>query len=524
MRRSFLITLVMLSCRDPATLVGTALLVSVDSSDVAVEQLRYSAWVLDGGTVLEPTLRPPLPGPTLAPNTTVRVLLKDELDGLEVEVHVDGLAGGAVAGDGHGRVKIDRGFERLVAIRLAPPMSQCTGCVGPSDDCVTTPTVAACGANGSACVACDAVMADRCSPAGTCACGTGSPCSASLGADRCENGQCKCGSNPACSAGQECLAQTCQCTPSSCAGGCCQGSTCVTTPSSSACGTGGRACLDCGGTACTAGQCAVSACNATNCPSGCCIGASCVTAQTDLACGTGGMACASCGAGTCDGGACSGGCSPATCPNGCCQAGVCMPGTGGAACGSGGTACNVCPGACSNQRCQTTCGPSNCPQGCCQAGTCRTGDTSAACGTGGAACVTCGAGTRCVQGATDGGVCVVTAACNAMSCANGCCDGTTCRSPGGETACGLGGVACANCLTRLTDRCLANGSCGCGTTGACLMGQVCDGGVCQCDPATCDGCCDGAACRTGTARTKCGIDGGVCVSCGNLQCRMGVCQ
>jgi hypothetical protein len=523
MRRSFLLTLLALSCRDPATLVGTAILVTVDSSDVRVEQLQYSAWIIDGGTVLEPTTRPDAPAGLLATSTSVRVLVKDSLGGETLEVHVDGLVDGGVAGEGHGEVRVDKGFERAVVVKLLPPVSRCQGCVGPQGDCVTEPGPQACGKGGAACVVCDPVMADRCSATGACACGNGPPCSAALGADRCERGECRCGNGAVCSAGQECLAQTCQCTPTSCAGGCCQGSTCVTTPSSAACGSAGKACLDCGGSACTAGQCATSACNPANCPTGCCIGASCVTAQTNLACGTGGGACESCGAGTCDGGACSGGCSPATCPAGCCQAGVCLPGTSGAACGSGGTTCEVCPGACTNRRCESGCGPATCP-GCCQAGTCRTGDTTSACGTGGGACVNCGAGSRCMPQGGDAGVCVVTSTCNATSCPNGCCDGTTCRPPT-EATCGLGGATCASCVSRLTDRCLANGSCGCGQGAACGPGQVCDAGACECDPSTCAGCCDGAACRTGTARTKCGIDGGACVACtGNLQCRMGVCQ
>ncbi|MBL8921885.1 MAG: hypothetical protein JNJ54_23745 [Myxococcaceae bacterium] len=520
MRRSFLLTLLALSCRDPATLVGTAVVVTVDSSDVRVEQLRYSAWILDAGSVLEPTTRPATPAGLLATSTTVRVLLKDSLGGQTLEVHVDGLVDGGVAGDGHGEVRVDKGFERPLVVKLLPPTPMCQGCIGPQGDCVSEVGPQACGKGGAACVVCDSVMADGCSASGACGCGDGPPCSAALGADRCEGGKCRCGAGAVCTAGQECLAQTCQCTPTSCAGGCCQGNMCVTAPTSSACGTGGRACLDCGGSACSAGQCAMSACNQTTCPTGCCIGSSCVTAQTNLACGKGGIACESCGAGSCDGGVCSGSCSPATCPNGCCQGGVCLAGTTGAACGTGGAACNTCPGACTNQRCESSCGPATCPQGCCQAGSCRAGDVVGACGTGGASCVACGGGTSC----SDAGVCVVSSTCNAMSCTNGCCDGTTCQAPPTDTACGLNGTRCVACVGTLSDRCLINGTCGCGAGPACVPGQVCDGGACQCDPATCGGCCDGAVCASGTARPKCGRDGGVCVACASLQCRMGVCQ
>lgn len=525
MRRLVLFTFLALSCRDPATLLGTALLVTVDSSDVEIDQLRYGVELVDGGVVLEPTLRPANAGGTLAPTTTVRVLLKDSLAGQALAVKVEGLAGGAVVGAGQSEVLVVRGREAPVVIKLLQPQPGCQGCVGPAGDCVTTPTAQACGKNGAACVSCDPVMANACSSAGACACGARAPCSAALGADRCENGECRCGTAPACAAGQECVAQTCQCTPTSCPGGCCQANTCVTAPSSSACGTGGRACLDCGGSACNGGLCAMSACNPTTCPTGCCLGAACITSQTNVACGTGAVACESCGAGTCDAGACVGGCSPATCPGGCCAGGACQPGTAPGACGTGGVACLSCPGACVGQKCEGGCGPATCPLGCCQGGACQPGTLDSACGRGGEACSACMGGSSCgfADGGTpDGSVCVVTSSCNASNCPTGCCDGVTCQ-PSSKATCGSAGSTCRACAST-ADGCLPTGQCGCGSGPACGPGQRCDGGLCECDPATCAGCCDGATCRSGTSRTKCGTDGGACSACGSLQCRMGVCQ
>lgn len=515
MKRLLLLTLALTACRDPATLVGTAVLVSVDSAEVRVDQLRYEATV-DGGLVFDPVLRPAQPGgPVLGPTTTVRILLNDALAGQQLEVDVFGLESGADVAVGHGHVQIERGFERLLAVTLGA--SQCEGCVTAQGRCQTVRSVGACGASGGVCVSCDPLLADACVN-GACACGSAPACSQALGADRCEGGQCKCGSSAACGAGQECLAQTCQCTPASCPGGCCLGNQCVTTQSPTTCGMGGRACADCGATACNGGQCVTSSCNATTCPTGCCIGATCVIAPTDFACGRSGAACESCGSGTCDGGACSGGCSAATCPNGCCLGGVCQAGTSQTACGSGGATCSACTTSCSNKQCVDPCGPSNCT-GCCSSGVCRSGTSSTACGVGGQSCASCGAGSSC---SADGGVCITTSSCNASTCPNGCCDGTTCRSST-ATTCGTAGRSCTSCVTTRSNSCDPSGQCGCGSGSVCDVGLRCVGGTCTCDPATCAGCCDGTTCRSGTQKSKCGRDGGVCMSCSG-SCTAGACQ
>lgn len=518
MKAPLLLLLLLAACRDPATLSGTALLVTTDSSDVEVDQLRFEGFIVDGGALFGPTARPERPDGRLPATTTVRVLVRDELAGQSAQVVVTGFLRDTAVAAGEGRVTVERGVERGVVVKLG--VSGCADCQGCCADgvCVSPPSAAACGAGGAACVACDAQLADRCSGAGQCACGAGPSCRLSLGADRCANGRCQCGQGPSCEPGQECLAQTCQCTPSSCAG-CCLGNRCITAPSSSACGTGGRACLDCGGSTCAAGQCAMSACNAATCPTGCCIGATCVTAQTAIACGAGGQACASCGAGSCDGGVCLGSCDPSSCPSGCCAGGQCVAGTSASACGRGGGACVSCSGACTNQRCETPCGPASCPTGCCQGGVCQPGTSASACGAAGSACQACGAGSAC-----QAGQCVVASACSSVSCLRGCCDGTTCRLST-STTCGLQGTACASCATTIADRCNANGDCVCGLGSACLPGQACRGGQCVCDPSTCGGCCDGAICQPGTAKNRCGFDGGVCANCtGSRSCVNAVCQ
>ncbi|MBM4783069.1 MAG: hypothetical protein GQE15_35770 [Archangiaceae bacterium] len=516
MKRLLLFMLALAACRDPATLVGTAALVSVDSSEVAVDQLRFEA-TIDGGALFEPVLRPPTEGgPVLGPTTTVRILLRDELAGQQLAVTVFGLSKGAAAGEGRGRLVVERGFERLVAVKLEA--TQCSGCRDGAGACVAMPSVSACGPVGGACVACDTQLADACTNGG-CACGSGSACSLALGADHCEGGQCKCGSGPSCGAGQECVAQTCQCTPSSCRGGCCLGNQCVTMQSPSTCGMGGRACADCGATACNGGVCVTSTCNATTCPNGCCIGAMCVTAQSSLSCGRSGAACESCGAGQCDGGSCTGSCDATSCPTGCCQGGTCMSGTSALACGTGGVACSTCSTTCANQACIDPCGPANCV-GCCLSGVCQAGTSATACGVGGRSCASCSAGSTC---SADGGVCVSTASCNATNCATGCCDGDTCRMSTTST-CGTGGRACTSCLTPLTNTCGATGQCVCGVGLACSAGEKCVGGACQCDPLTCAGCCDGNTCRPGNQKSRCGVGGVACVNCPMAQqCTAGSC-
>ncbi len=508
--------LLLLDCRDPASLFGTAVVVTTDSSEVPSEQLRYQAEV-DGGALLEPAIRPESPAGILAPSTSVRILLADAVAGQQVDVTVTGLVDGGAVGRGKASVVVQGGVERPVTVRLSAANSSCRGCLSSAGACVDPPTTGACGEGGSDCVACDSQMADTCSSRGQCSCGSEPSCSAALGADRCEGGRCQCGAGPACGAGQECISQICQCTPSSCPSGCCQFKQCITTPSSSSCGSTGLACLDCGGSTCSGGQCAMSACNSVSCASGCCIGASCVTTPTSIACGSQGRACESCGLGTCDGGTCTSACNAQTCPTGCCAGGVCQPGTLPSACGTGGVACSACTSTCTNQQCVNPCGPTNCG-GCCQSGTCQAGTSSSACGTDAGVCASCGGGTTCTAGR-----CVATSTCNVSNCANGCCRNGVCQTPS-VTACGRAGVACVTC-PQTTDTCNAIGDCLCGNRAACAAGQRCSGGTCVCDSTSCAGCCSRNNCVAGTSKQDCGSGGDVCVSCsGPRRCMMGRCQ
>lgn len=451
--RSLTLGLVLLAagaCRDVRRLHGTAVVITVETGGRAVDQLRYEG-LDEGALVFGPTLRPETAGEAPVPATSaVRVLLPDALDGRTLDLHVAGLAAGAPVAEGHARVVVSKGVERFATVVLGDlevTCATCPGCCSPAGECLTT-SAAACGAPGAQCEACDALTADRCGPDGRCACGNGPPCSLAIGGDRCVEGQCQCGDGPACAPGLECLQRACQCTAASCAG-CCDQGQCVRGGAPNACGAGGRACLDCGASTCTAGECATAMCNPLSCPSGCCAGATCLPGTDTAACGVGGRACVSCGAGACDAGTCVGTCSPETCPGGCCQAGVCVPGTAPGACGSGGVACLQCAASCVGQVCVDACGPATCPTGCCQGGVCLSGNSDSACGSGGGACESCGDGT-CRQRA-----CV--APCTPSSCPTGCCDASgACLGGTTKQACGAGGAACVNCAGN--QQCVA-GSC-----------------------------------------------------------------
>lgn len=182
--------------------------------------------------------------------------------------------------------------------------------------------VAACGTDGEACGACDA-----------------------LSADNCGDGACRCGNNKACAAGRQCVAGVCECNSTSCPDGCCRGGFCEAGQATEACGSGGALCQDCGfrGEACGAGGCVCGSgpacgdgqrcsggtciCDATSCPGGCCASGAC-QAPSLTQCGTGGEACLTCNptrANACNAsGDCACGNGPA-CPNGLtCQNGLCL--------------------------------------------------------------------------------------------------------------------------------------------------------------------------------------------------------
>lgn len=190
----------------------------------------------------------------------------------------------------------------------------CEGCVDGTGACAPGYQLEACGAGGTACIACNP-------------------------GESCEEG--------------ECLVPP-GCDDTTCSG-CCMGDTCVDTPTEAACGADGNECTACQGDAnCTDGRCQLPCADTCD---GCCDGETCVPADEvdTLSCGTDGAACFECGdEEACDGGVCVDvGCA-ATCA-GCCMGSTCVDPPTAAACGTGGAACFSCGtrGTCSSAgRCE----------------------------------------------------------------------------------------------------------------------------------------------------------------------------
>lgn len=195
---------------------------------------------------------------------------------------------------------------------------------------------------------------------------------------------------------------------------------------------------------------------------GCCQGNTCITAVSTAACGAFGATCATCDttrADNCDTGGCRCGnnapcagstrcvnsqcvCDATSCATGCCQGQNCIASPTVAACGTAGQTCTTCDTTVANN---------------CGNGSCRCGLNAA-----------CGPGTRCFNSQ-----CV----CDAMSCTNGCCNGTTCVSPVTLAQCGAGGATCIACDTMRSDNCGPSG-CRCGSSAQCAMGVTCVSGSC----------------------------------------------
>ncbi len=97
----------------------------------------------------------------------------------------------------------------------------CPGCCNGAS-CVT-PSASACGADGGACMGCDPIRADRCTPTG-CTC-------ANVGS--------------ICAPGQHCVDQTCKCDVTSCPLGCCSGVACLPGDTNQNCGTAAQTCKAC---------------------------------------------------------------------------------------------------------------------------------------------------------------------------------------------------------------------------------------------------------------------------------------
>ncbi|MFT3711859.1 MAG: hypothetical protein QM817_29825 [Archangium sp.] len=129
-----------------------------------------------------------------------------------------------------------------------------SGCCNGSA-CVSTATFGSCGSNGSVCISCDTLTANRCA-SGSCMCGATAACTKG---DQCINGTCSstCGTGPLCATGQRCVSGTCVCDATSCATGCCDANVCRTS-SAATCGLGGVACVSCDAAKadrCEAGNC-----------------------------------------------------------------------------------------------------------------------------------------------------------------------------------------------------------------------------------------------------------------------------
>lgn len=331
-----------------------------------------------------------------------------------------------------------------------------------------------------------------------------------------------------CDARKVCGRNVTSCGPDECPGGCCrtEGGTsrCLAGTDASACGRSGSTCIDCqqDGRSCdtVTRTCGTGKCDATNC-AGCCVGDQCLMGTASSACGVKGQTCTSCAATgrTClpsagGGGTCEGAptCGPANC-GGCCDGNTCVGGSDSIACGKQGQACTNCAatgrtcvplGQPDERTCQTpvTCNAANCP-GCCVGNACVVATTPAACGKSGEVCKACGANESCTSG-----VCVPAPNCGPANCA-GCCIGAdVCAVGGQDTACGLGGGQCINCVGQ---------------------GRVCQGGACEapaCGPANCAGCCSGNTCVLGTQDSACGQAGAQCNDCtpGGQVCQARQCQ
>jgi hypothetical protein len=290
----------------------------------------------------------------------------------------------------------------------------------------------------------------------------GTPCGA-LGGDGgarvCIDGQCV-----ACNAGGDCSDPGEPCLEKSydCSSGTAQCTAVTSVADGTPCGDAG---LYCNGGVCSA----------------CRVGASCPPAGN--ACHTGKVtACSAAGVASCtdQGAAAAAGtsCAASGGASGVCDgAGSCAACSVGSQCNPGGNVCQVGVQACAS-------GPA-----CTGATSVREGQT-------------CGDGEIC-----HGGACI---ACDAASCAAGCCDSSGCVTTGQSTLeCGTGGTACATCQA----------------TNKCLQAIACVSGVCAgSNPVTCSSpaqCKTAGTCNPGTGTcvypnatdgTACNADGNACTA------------
>ena len=224
------------------------------------------------------------------------------------------------------------------------------------------------------------------------------------------------------------------------------------------CGGIGTTCLhngNCCSGVCAAAMCVEQApqCNPETCPSGCCSGSTCVTALSDGACGLNGQACQACPAGQhCVGGLClppyeceSGATQP--CQTG--QLGICAQGLSSCVDHNWGPCIPTQPGleVCNglDDDCDGMVDIPMPPEECngidddCDGQV----DEGVCCGAPGTVCA---AGRDCCSGICTTGLCVEPVPqCNAETCPNGCCSGSTCVTMLSDLACGMAGGACSVC-------------------------------------------------------------------------------
>lgn len=208
-------------------------------------------------------------------------------------------------------------------------------------------------------------------------------------------------------------------------------------------------------------------------------------------------------------GSCNNACDLTT-TNGC-AGGKCVCGNTGNACGPGLD--------CVSGQCICKAG-GRCG-GCCDANVCRAGDEVALCGLGGQACASCVDGNDCTTdqcqdngtcgnpAVTDGDACsdaqALAGTCTSGQCCVTCVSGGMCSPALANNACGLGGVACINCL---------------GISATCNTGS----GTCQCVGGCWSTGLGGGICKVGDERANCGVNAGNCISCdADETCANGAC-
>ncbi len=241
---------------------------------------------------------------------------------------------------------------------------------------------------------------------------------------------------------------------------------------------------------------------------GCCDAAGvCRKGDETNACGASGVACFDCGSVGfgCVGGKCEGTppvCGPGNCGGCCDKSGACRNGGESDACGKQGGACDDCLAkgqGCSAGVCQgtpPTCGPGTCG-GCCDVnGKCVAGTGDAACGVGGQACAACVSPKKCT---IPGNYCAYLPTCGPLTCPDGCCDAQgQCQEGNSDVECGVSGTSCGDCTKSGLH---------CAPQGFCYQGA-------HCGPDNCAGCCDGTGqCRPGAANQFCGQYGKLCDNC-----------